>query len=463
MTINETTLEQRLQVIENKLNEIQTAFSTVASRVLLKQYSASLQSSLTGLRNDLDQLEITGAGPALEAHKTADHHTQYHNDARGDARYFQQSIFISSTTGAADAGKPVKLDDNGLLDPSLVSLSFEDHGELSGLEDDDHLQYHTDTRGDARYAQLSHNHNDLYYTEGEVDTLLSGLSQDHGELTGLEDDDHIQYHTNDRGDIRYSQLNHTHTNFDNIVCSGLTTSADILVPDNAKIKWGDGGEFIKASNANKSISFYYNETGVAGYFASTGLYTYVPLLRTSLFKIDSNTAGNIILSTYTGGDFNLLQFGGTTAEYPALKRSGIILYVRKADDSGLASFGAGMIYSDSSVQAGVSGELRWNARSKISSPVDGDILFTNSTGSGFSLLQFGGTTSNYPALQRVCTGFKAMLADNSGVTTFESIVKATGLTTTERDELIVETGMIIFNTTVSGFQGYNGTTWQDLA
>ena len=32
-----------------------------------------------------------------------------------------------------------------------------DHGSLSGLGDDDHSQYHNDTRGDARYYQLTQN------------------------------------------------------------------------------------------------------------------------------------------------------------------------------------------------------------------------------------------------------------------------------------------------------------------
>ena len=33
-----------------------------------------------------------------------------------------------------------------------------DHGALTGLADDDHAQYHTDARGDARYSQLGHEH-----------------------------------------------------------------------------------------------------------------------------------------------------------------------------------------------------------------------------------------------------------------------------------------------------------------
>lgn len=84
-----------------------------------------------------------------------------------------------------------------------------DHGSLTGLSDDDHSQYHNDARGDARYyteTELDAGQLDnRYYTETEVNTLL-----DHGGLTGLTDDDHTQYHNDTRGDARYytqTQLN----------------------------------------------------------------------------------------------------------------------------------------------------------------------------------------------------------------------------------------------------------------
>jgi len=57
-----------------------------------------------------------------------------------------------------------------------------DHGELTGLTDDDHPQYHNNARGDDRYytktqtdanfATAAHNHDGRYYTESEVDNLL---------------------------------------------------------------------------------------------------------------------------------------------------------------------------------------------------------------------------------------------------------------------------------------------------
>lgn len=36
------------------------------------------------------------------------------------------------------------------------------------------------------------------------------------------------------------------------------------------------------------------------------------------------------------------------------------------------------------------------------------------------------------------------------------------VTTTERDALTAEAGMIVFNTTTSKHQGYSGTAWNDL-
>jgi hypothetical protein len=65
-------------------------------------------------------------------------------DANGvyeEGTSFETSDFIDSSVGAADAGKPIVLDSNGLIDSSMISLSGLDHGTLSGLGDDDHTQY----------------------------------------------------------------------------------------------------------------------------------------------------------------------------------------------------------------------------------------------------------------------------------------------------------------------------------
>lgn len=110
-----------------------------------------------------------------------------------------------------------------------------DHGALTGLEDDDHPQYHTDARGDARYSRTTHDHAGDYDPAGAASAAVSGHEAshapdnaitaaqhalidhtglpgvggggggvtDHGALTGLDDDDHPHYLNATRGDARY--------------------------------------------------------------------------------------------------------------------------------------------------------------------------------------------------------------------------------------------------------------------
>lgn len=122
--------------------------------------------------------------------------------------------------------------------------------------------------------------------------------------------------------------------------------------------------------------------------------------------------GDITLLNAAGTDFNKLNFGGTTSSFPALKRSTTELQVRLADDSAFSD-----IRTDDAI---VEGAVVFGAKSIVQSPVDGDVLLSNSTVSDFSLLQFGGTTSSFPALLKNGTSLIARLADNSANTGFEA-------------------------------------------
>lgn len=101
-------------------------------------------------------------------------------------------------------------DNNLHVIPAPSGGGITDHGALDGLDDDDHSQYHNDTRGDARYylktavdtalsgksdtghnhdsayAAADHNHDSdyaaavhahdgSYYTKAQIDTLLAGV------------------------------------------------------------------------------------------------------------------------------------------------------------------------------------------------------------------------------------------------------------------------------------------------
>lgn len=140
-----------------------------------------------------------------------DDHTQYHNDTRGDVRYHLKTYFYDTSQGTQTG---IVADSTGKIDVSFLPTIVSDHGDLTGLGDDDHTQYLNNARGDIRYYQQSQFYNTsqgnatgiFADSTGKLDVSFlpdSALLSDHGALTGLGDDDHTQYHTDTRGDARY--------------------------------------------------------------------------------------------------------------------------------------------------------------------------------------------------------------------------------------------------------------------
>jgi len=96
-----------------------------------------------------DHGDLTGLGD--------NDHTQYHNNTRGDARYFQKTEFLNVSAGAGDAGKPIKLDAAGHVDASMINdadialanLGEKAHGSLTGVVTDQHHARYTDAEAVA--------------------------------------------------------------------------------------------------------------------------------------------------------------------------------------------------------------------------------------------------------------------------------------------------------------------------
>lgn len=123
------------------------------------------------LQTDIDHGSISGLND--------DDHLQYHNDTRGDARYFQKTEFINSSTGAPDAGKPIKTNVSGKVDGSFIDLSGLSHNTLGSLQGGTASEYyhitsaqHTTLVGGSSDASSLHNHNTQYYTKSQVDASL---------------------------------------------------------------------------------------------------------------------------------------------------------------------------------------------------------------------------------------------------------------------------------------------------
>ncbi len=123
----------------------------------------------------------------------------------------------------------------GTIDTTLINTSAasaNDHGALLGLADDDHVQYYNTSRINAWLAgkttsDLTEGANQYFTNERAQDavgtiftntstinltyndalnTISASVNQsaiDHGSISGLSDDDHAQYHTDARADLRY--------------------------------------------------------------------------------------------------------------------------------------------------------------------------------------------------------------------------------------------------------------------
>jgi hypothetical protein len=141
-----------------------------------------------------------------------DDHSQYHTDARGDARYYTETELdagqldnryytetehINSSAGAGDSGKPVVLDADGNIDASMINDADIDHVNLTNTHnlttDIDHDQLTnthnltTDIDHDALTNFESNEH--INFTASGIETIhpsritISGVTQHEAELT----------------------------------------------------------------------------------------------------------------------------------------------------------------------------------------------------------------------------------------------------------------------------------------
>ena len=77
------------------------------------------------------------------------------------------------------------------------------------------------------------------------------------------------------------------------------------------------------------------------------------------------------------------------------------------------------LVAGSDISTSSTGGFYWSLRSAMFSPSDGLIRLSNQAGSDFGRLQFGGTTSSFPALKRSGALLQARLGDDTAFTEFE--------------------------------------------
>lgn len=140
-----------------------------------------------------------------------------------------------------------------------------------------------------------------------------------------------------------------------------------------------------------------------------------------------NTSGNAtairlaITDTASGATSKMVEILGGAAgatSLMSLSKTGAVV---------LPSTGSLTVTSGSVLDASivVSNLMYWSTRSVMSSPVNGNIRFTNNAQTDFGLLQLGGTAATFPAIKRSSTLIQARLADDSAYCDFESRILRT--------------------------------------
>ena len=85
------------------------------------------------------------------------------------------------------------------------------------------------------------------------------------------------------------------------------------------------------------------------------------------------------------------------------------------------AYASNSLTSGAYVEAGSTAFVSWTGRSRIYSPANGDFRLSNAAGTGFGKLQFGGSTSSFPAVKRNAATLEIKLADDSGFAAVQTL------------------------------------------
>ena len=167
------------------------------------------------------------------------------------------------------------------------------------------IGYLTQSDADDLYSDLFHNHSDIYYTQTQANSLLASKSDinhvhpvggvsAHSGLGGLDEDDHIQYHTDARGDVRYLQSSGGSTtglfSFGSLTINAPLQSEELFVNGSIQYKFvSDTDYFFIRNNVGTSVFSLSNDTfyvrGVSSVFGGNSAHTGSVLTSTGNFWV----------------------------------------------------------------------------------------------------------------------------------------------------------------------------------
>ena len=128
-----------------------------------------------------------------------------------------------------------------VTDTVFVGANVTDHGALSGLSDDDHIQYHNDARGDARYYTQAQ-------VDGDIDTHAADVDAHHTRYTDTEAEAAI----NADGD-HGATASHDNLDSDTIDFNAEYDNGTVAV--NTDIDWTNGNNQVITLGASITLTF----------------------------------------------------------------------------------------------------------------------------------------------------------------------------------------------------------------
>ncbi len=109
-----------------------------------------------------------------------------------------------------------------------------------------------------------------------------------------------------------------------------------------------------------------------------------------------SAAGCLLAADNLGTSFDRLQFGGTSASYPALKRNSTILQAVLANDTAFTSFGAGDFIANNAATAVGAGKISYGGTTASTVGAAGGASALPATPLGYIIANVAGTQAKIP-------------------------------------------------------------------
>lgn len=270
----------------------------------------------------------------------------------------------------------------------------------------------------------------------------------------------------------------------------VSFTTGMLRLSNSNVLSASGGQTL-LHGSSSGIGFYDNAGSISwATIGSTGVFTQTPVqltgsLATSIWSATQtwNTTGNPtalflnVTNTASGASSNLMDLQTSSVSRFKVDKGGNLTVFGTYTGSGTLTAFNGIFTG--LIRAAAASVIEWNGSTKMSAPSNGVMLIQNNAATDFSRLQFGGTTSSFPAIKRTTTALNFRLADDSAdcdITAargiFSAPVRLPGYTVatlpagTQGDTAFVTDALApAFLTTVVGGGAvvttvfYNGTNW----